>query len=72
MSGSASQSGSLPTPPVVQIGGTVATVAYAGVVAPGLYQLNVIVPPTATSGDKPITCSYNGATSPTGDLIAIQ
>jgi len=72
VSGSASQSGSLPTPPVIQIGGAAATVTYAGVISPGLYQLNVVVPKTATSGDNPITCSYNGATSPGGDLIAVQ
>jgi uncharacterized protein (TIGR03437 family) len=72
VSGSASQSGSLPTLPTIQIGGTPATVTYAGVMGPGLYQLNVVVPKTASSGDNTVTCSYNGATSPPGDLITIQ
>jgi uncharacterized protein (TIGR03437 family) len=72
VSGSASQSGSLPTLPAIRIGGTAATVVYAGVISPGLYQLNVVVPSTAPSGDNPVTCSYNGATSPPGDLIAVR
>lgn len=72
VSGSASQSGSLPTPPMCQMGGTPATVAFAGVIGPGLYQLNVVVPSTASSGDNLVTCSYNGATSPAGDSIAVQ
>lgn len=70
--GSSSQSGSLLGVPVVQIGGVAATVSFAGVIGPGLYQLNVIVPSTASSGDNSLTCSYNGATVPLGDLIAIQ
>jgi uncharacterized protein (TIGR03437 family) len=70
--GSSSQSGSLPGVPAVQIGGAPATVTFAGVISPGLYQLNVVVPSTAKSGDISLTCSYNGATVPVGDLIVIQ
>ncbi len=70
--GSSSQSGSLSGVPVVQIGGVQATVKFAGVIGPGLYQLNVVVPSTASGGDTSLTCSYNGATVPVGDLITIQ
>ena len=70
--GSALQSGSLPTQPVIQIGGAPATVAFAGLISPGLYQINVVVPATASSGDNLITCSLDGATSPGGDLITVQ
>jgi uncharacterized protein (TIGR03437 family) len=70
--GSSSQSGSLQGVPVVQIGGAPATVVFAGVISPGLYQLNVVVPSTAKNGDNSLTCSYNGATVPVGDLIVIQ
>ena len=70
--GSSSQSGSLPVLPVVQIGGAPATVTFAGLIGPGLYQFNVIVPGTAQSGDNSLTCSYNGATSPAGAWIAVQ
>ncbi len=43
--------------PASQIGGVPATVTFAGVIGPGLYQLNVVVPGTASSGDNPITCT---------------
>jgi uncharacterized protein (TIGR03437 family) len=72
VNGSSLQSGSLPGLPVVQIGGSPATVVFAGVIGPGLYQLNVVVPSEAKNGDNSLICSYNGATVPVGNLIAIQ
>src|ERR1035437_8259281 len=66
------QSGALPTLPTIQIGGSPAIVTFAGVISPGLYQFNVIVPSTASNGDNRLTCSYDGLTAPTGDLIAVQ
>jgi uncharacterized protein (TIGR03437 family) len=71
--GSSSQSGSLPTLPVCRIGTDNAPVAFAGLIAPGLFQLNVTVPNTAaTTGDRPVTCTYNGATTPATDLITVN
>jgi uncharacterized protein (TIGR03437 family) len=70
--GSATQSGSLPTLPVCTIGGNTATVGFAGLIAPGLYQLNLTVPASVPSGDNLISCSYGGFSTPTGDLIAVQ
>jgi uncharacterized protein (TIGR03437 family) len=49
-----------------------AVVKFAGVISPGLYQLNVVVPSAASGGDIILTCSYNGATVPVEDLITIQ
>jgi uncharacterized protein (TIGR03437 family) len=72
LSGSATQSGILPISPVCMIGGKTATVAYAGVISPGLYQLNVVVPGTAASGDNSITCTYSGVASPAGNVIAVR
>ena len=72
ISGSASQSGALPTFPVCQVGGATAAVAYAGVIGPGLYQLNVVIPSGAPSGDNLITCTVNGVASSSGDLITVQ
>jgi uncharacterized protein (TIGR03437 family) len=72
VNGSSTQSGSLPTLPAITIGAAPATVTFAGVISPGLYQLNVIVPTTAQSGDNPLACSYNGLAAPAGDLMAIQ
>jgi uncharacterized protein (TIGR03437 family) len=72
INGSASQSGSLPVLPVCQVGGAPAHVAFAGLAGPGLYQLNVAIPPTAANGDNAVGCTYDGSTTPAGDLIAVQ
>jgi uncharacterized protein (TIGR03437 family) len=72
VAGASSQSGQLPSLPTVQIGGAPAMVGFAGVVSPGLYQMNVTVPLTAVSGDNSLTVSYGGLTSPLGILIAVQ
>jgi trimeric autotransporter adhesin len=72
VNGSSSQSGSLPVLPVIQIGGTQANVTFAGVILPGLYQINVTIPPTAANGDNTVICTYGGFSSPAGDLITIQ
>ncbi len=70
--GSDLQSGSLPTIPTCTIGGASAPVSFAGVVSPGLYQLNVQIPTGAAHGDNAISCSYGGATTQTGLKIAVQ
>jgi uncharacterized protein (TIGR03437 family) len=70
--GSEVQSGSLPVLPAIQIGGISASVQFAGLVSPGLYQFNVVVPPTATSGDNTLTAQYNGLTTQTGVLLTVR
>jgi len=69
--GSSIQSGSLPTLPACTIGTNAAAVAFAGLIGPGLYQLNVIIPAAAPSGDNPIGCTYGGSATPAGDLITV-
>jgi uncharacterized protein (TIGR03437 family) len=60
VNGSASQSGALPGFPEVNIGGVDGTVLFAGLVGPGLYQINVTLPPGAVSGDNTVRCSWKG------------
>jgi uncharacterized protein (TIGR03437 family) len=72
VSGVETQSGSLPTLPVIQIGNATANVTFAGLISPGLYQFNVIVPATVSSGDNSITATYNGQKTQSGTLITIQ
>jgi uncharacterized protein (TIGR03437 family) len=72
VNGSSSQSGALPVLPVCQVGGVPAVVAFAGVVGPGLYQLNLTIPATAATGDNTVGCTYNGQTTPAGNLITVQ
>jgi uncharacterized protein (TIGR03437 family) len=64
--------GPLPTMPSITIGGLPAQVAFAGLVSPGLYQFNVVVPAAAPNGDLPLTALYNGASTQTGVLITVH
>ena len=70
--GSSTQSGALPVLPVCQVGGIPASLAFAGLAAPGLYQLNLTVPAGAADGDNAIRCTYNSSATPAGDLITVQ
>ena len=70
--GSDAQTGPLPTLPQVTIGDTMATVQYAGLISPGLYQINVVVPSTAVNGDNQVIATYAGASSPTGAMIPVS
>jgi uncharacterized protein (TIGR03437 family) len=72
VNGASIQSGPLPVLPQVQIGGATALVTFAGVISPGLYQLNVTIPQGAQSGDSSLVLTYNGQSSPVGDLISVQ
>jgi uncharacterized protein (TIGR03437 family) len=72
VSGSSAQGGTLSTYPVIKIGGIAATVQYAGLVFPGEFQFNVVVPPTAPDGDNSLTATYNGLTTQVGTLITVQ
>jgi uncharacterized protein (TIGR03437 family) len=72
VNGSSTQSGQLPTNPVCQLGGSAAAVSFAGLISPGLYQLNIVVPNLATNGDNPVSCTYGGSSTPLGALITVQ
>jgi uncharacterized protein (TIGR03437 family) len=72
VSGALLQSGILSPPPAIKIGGIAATVQFAGLVSPGEYQFNVVVPSSIPDGDQPITATYNGSQTLPGTLIAIQ
>ena len=70
--GSVVQLAPLPTLPVIIIGGTAASVQFAGLVTPGLFQFNVVVPPTAQNGDNTLTAVYNGLSTQTGVLLTVS
>jgi uncharacterized protein (TIGR03437 family) len=71
-SGSVSQSGMLSPLPVVKIGGVAATVQFAGLVAPGEFQFNVVVPGPFSNGDQSITATYGGGSTQSGALITLH
>jgi uncharacterized protein (TIGR03437 family) len=66
-------SGAAPSvsPPQIAIGGVPATVTFAGVVAAGLFQFNVIVP-NAGSGDQPLRATVGGVATPNNVFITLQ
>jgi uncharacterized protein (TIGR03437 family) len=72
VSGSSSQSGSLSPLPVIDIGGIGATVTFAGLVAPGEFQFNVVVPSSLANGDQPVTAMYLGLTTQAGTLLTVH
>ena len=71
-SGSSTQSGSLPSLPVIQIGGVTARVLFAGLAAAGEFQFNVVIPASLANGDHPITATYANGSTQTGNLITIH
>jgi len=72
VSGSETQSGTLSPMPVITIGGVAATVTFAGLVAPGEFQFNVVVPPSLANGDQPAIAMYNGLPTQAGTLVTVQ
>jgi uncharacterized protein (TIGR03437 family) len=70
--GAITQGGTLSPLPVVQIGGINATVTFAGLIFPGEFQFNVVVPSTLADGDEPVTATYNGATTQPGTMITVK
>ena len=71
-SGSVTQGGTLAPLPVVNIAGMAAAVDFAGLVSPGQFQFNVIVPASAPAGDQPIVATYGGQSTQTSAVITIQ
>jgi uncharacterized protein (TIGR03437 family) len=57
---------------VIKIGGATATVAFAGLVLPGEYQFNVVVPLAITDGNHNVTATLNGITTQGNAMIAVQ
>ena len=72
VSGSETQSGTLSPLPAIKIGGVNASATFAGLVAAGEFQFNVVVPSSLASGDQSITATYGGRTTQAGTLITIQ
>ncbi len=71
VSGARTQSGTLSPLPAISIGGVPAVVQFAGLIAPGEFQFNVVVPAVG-NGDQAIVATYGGVASPAGTLITIH
>jgi len=59
------------SPVTVTIGGQQVTPSFAGLVASGEFQINVVMPNLA-SGEYPVTVQVNGQTSQSGVVIPVQ
>jgi uncharacterized protein (TIGR03437 family) len=55
----------------VEIGGVAANTQFAGIVTPGLYQFNVVVP-NASSGDNAVSIEINGSSTQPNVFMTIQ
>jgi uncharacterized protein (TIGR03437 family) len=71
VSGSETQSGSLNPLPAVAIGGTPATVQFAGLISPGLFQFNIVVPDSAPEGDNVLAATYGALTTQSHVLVTV-
>lgn len=69
--GSSSQAGSLAAPPACLVGTSAAPVV-ATLISPGLYQLNLTIPSDAKAGDNQLSCTYQGASTQPGALLAVE
>jgi uncharacterized protein (TIGR03437 family) len=57
---------------VILIGNVVARVQFAGLIATGVYQFNVVVPTGLPDGDVPVVASTGGYSSPGLVLTSIK
>ena len=71
-SGSSTQSGALATLPAITIGGLPATVQFAGLVVPGEFQFNVVVPQNVPNGDNALVALYQGVEAAPVAVITVQ
>ena len=72
VSGAETQSGTLSPLPAVAIGGLAAPVQFAGLVSPGLFQINVVVPANTPTGDNALSAVINGVAVAPVALITVQ
>lgn len=70
-SGALGQSGQPLLPLSIRIGGVAVTVKFAGLISPGLFQFNVVVPSGALNGDNAVAVSYAGLNTQPGTLISV-
>jgi len=56
----------------VTIGGQDAVVQFAGITGAGLYQINVVVPASLTTGDQKIVATVNGLQTPDGAFVTVS
>jgi uncharacterized protein (TIGR03118 family) len=61
----------LATLPTITIGGAKATVTYGGLIEPGVYQINVVVPVTLPAGDAAVVATVGGQQSQANAFLSV-
>ncbi|HLK50890.1 MAG TPA: TIGR03118 family protein [Bryobacteraceae bacterium] len=56
----------------ITVGGAPAQVTFAGLVMPGLYQFNVVIPSATANGDAQVVATVGNSISPTGALVNVH
>lgn len=69
--GSAAQSGTMPDDPVCRFRDVPARSA-AYLVSPGLYQINLTLPPSLADGVQVVTCTYRGYGTPAEGVLVVK
>ena len=49
-----------------------AALLLAGLIGPGEFQFNVMVPSSLANGDQPVSATYNGLTTQPGTQLSVQ
>jgi uncharacterized protein (TIGR03437 family) len=62
----------LTSPFTVNLGTASITPIFAGLVAPGLYQVRIALPATLAAGDQPIQLNFGSATSAQSVFLTVQ
>jgi uncharacterized protein (TIGR03437 family) len=47
-------------------------VSFAGLVSPGTFQFNVVVPATVPDGENTLVAAFNGLTTQKGVVLTVQ
>jgi uncharacterized protein (TIGR03118 family) len=61
----------LPTLPTVTIGGAPAIVTYGGLIEPGVFQINVVVPVSLPAGDAAVVATIGGQQSQANAFLSV-
>jgi uncharacterized protein (TIGR03437 family) len=72
ISGSAMQKGVLTQQPQIQIGGIPVITLFAGLVSPGVFQFNILVPSTVSNGYLAIDALYQGTITQSGVVLLVR
>ncbi len=56
----------------VTVGGAPAQLNFQGLVMPGLYQFNVVIPLSTPNGDAEVVATVGGSVTPTGPLVSVH